>query len=83
MITNVLENLIGKSVIVRNAAHDDMDETRMSINFDGKLERNDDHGYYLRVEETYYAGACGIGFSVRHVKEVRKLSTGINVIILN
>ena len=81
MITNMLENLVGQNVIVRNIAFDEMDEGRMTINFEGKLERNDDHGYYLRVCETYIGGACGVGFTVRQVKEVRKLTFSTAIIL--
>ena len=81
MNTNILEKLIGQQVVVRNVAHDEMDEGRMSINFEGKLEHNDAHGYYVRVAETHVAGACGIGFTLRNIKEIRKLFYGTAIIL--
>ena len=81
MNTLILEKLIGQQVLVRNVAFDEMDEGRMSINFEGKLELNDDHGYYVRVADTYVAGACGIGFTIRNVKEVRKMTYGTTIIL--
>jgi hypothetical protein len=81
MITNILEKLIGQQVVIRNLAHDEMDEGRLTLNFEGKLEHNDDKGYYVRVDETFVAGACGIGFTVRNVKEVKKLVYGTAIIL--
>jgi hypothetical protein len=81
MNTLILEKLIGKHVVVRNVAHDEMDEGRLTINFEGILELNDDKGYYVRVDETFIAGACGIGFSLRNVKEIRKLLYGTAIIL--
>jgi hypothetical protein len=81
MNTLILEKLIGQQVVVRNVAHDEMDEGRLTINFEGKLEHNDDKGYYVRVADTRVAGACGIGFSIRNVKEIRKLFYGTAIVL--